>query len=279
MTMADAEALWISGQLAEKIRAHGAETYPHECCGALLGRDSGLVLGRDARKDLQTPSREILQLFPLVNRRDDSPRNRFSVIAEDVLAAEKAARDQGLEVVGWYHSHPDHPARPSQYDLDHAWPFFAYVIVSVRAGIPEEMTSWRLREDRSAFDQEELVMANKILIPTPLRPFTNKQEAVEVSGGTVGELLAELTRKYDGLRKHLYTDEGKLRSFVNVYVNDEDIRYLQRDQTPVKPGDTISIIPSVAGGVEAPAQPPALLGDEVKRYSRHLIMPEVGMDG
>lgn len=91
-------------------------------------------------------------------------------------------------------------------------------------------------------------MANKVLIPTPLRPFTDKQDAVDVSGATVGEALAQLTTKFDGLKKHLYTDEGKLRSFVNIYVNDEDIRYLQREQTPVKPGDTISIIPSVAGG-------------------------------
>jgi sulfur-carrier protein adenylyltransferase/sulfurtransferase len=121
-------------------------------------------------------------------------------------------------------------------------------------------------------------MANKILIPTPLRPFTDKQEAVEVAGGTVGELLGQLTSKYAGLKKHLYTDEGKLRSFVNVYVNDEDIRYLQKEQTPVKEGDTVSIVPSVAGGVSV-AEPPALDADEYKRYSRHLILPEVGLEG
>ena len=91
-------------------------------------------------------------------------------------------------------------------------------------------------------------MANKILIPTPLRPFTDKQDAVEVEGGTVGEALAQLTSKHEGLKKHLYTEEGKLRSFVNIYLNDDDIRYLQREETPIKPGDTISIIPSVAGG-------------------------------
>ena len=91
-------------------------------------------------------------------------------------------------------------------------------------------------------------MPNTINIPTPLRPINDKKEAVEVSGTTVGELLADLTRKYDGLRKHLYTDEGKLRNFVNVYLNDEDIRYLQKEQTPVKAGDTVSIVPSVAGG-------------------------------
>ena len=91
-------------------------------------------------------------------------------------------------------------------------------------------------------------MANKILIPTPLRPFTDKQDAVEVEGGTVGEALAQLTSKHEGLKKHLYTEEGKLRSFVNIYLNDDDIRYLQREETPIKPGDTLSIIPSVAGG-------------------------------
>jgi sulfur-carrier protein adenylyltransferase/sulfurtransferase len=127
-------------------------------------------------------------------------------------------------------------------------------------------------------------MPNTIHIPTPLRPFTDKKESVEVSGATVGELLADLTTKHDGLRKHLYADDGRLRNFVNVYLNDEDIRYLQKEQTPVKPGDSLSIVPSVAGG--APASPgvavgvlPDLSQDEIKRYSRHLIMPEVGMDG
>jgi molybdopterin converting factor small subunit len=90
----------------------------------------------------------------------------------------------------------------------------------------------------------------KILIPTPLRPFTDKLDTVEVSGTTVGELLQNLTIKHPGLKQHLYAADGKLRSFVNVYVNDDDIRYLQKNETPVKDGDTVSIIPSVAGGVQ-----------------------------
>jgi molybdopterin/thiamine biosynthesis adenylyltransferase/rhodanese-related sulfurtransferase/molybdopterin converting factor small subunit len=127
-------------------------------------------------------------------------------------------------------------------------------------------------------------MATKILIPTPLRPFTEKLDAVEIDGATVGELLQNLTTKYAGLKQHLYATDGKLRSFVNVYVNDDDIRYLQKDQTPLKAGDTVSIIPSVAGGAPAagikePEALPELSGDEIKRYSRHLIMPEVGVDG
>jgi proteasome lid subunit RPN8/RPN11 len=162
--MADPAALWISGHLAGRIRAHGAETYPHECCGALLGRDSSFVPDSDRGKGLQAPAREILQLFPLVNRRDDSPRNRFSVTAEDVLAAEKAAREQGLEVVGWYHSHPDHPARPSEYDRDHAWPWYSYIIVSVHNGAPQDMTSWRLNDDRAEFLPEEIEIRHRAAV-------------------------------------------------------------------------------------------------------------------
>jgi adenylyltransferase/sulfurtransferase len=134
-------------------------------------------------------------------------------------------------------------------------------------------------------------MTNTIHIPTPLRPFTDKKESVDASGGTVGELLKDLTTRYEGLRRHLYTDEGRLRNFVNVYLNDEDIRYLQREQTPVKPGDTLSIVPSVAGGAPVTADEtrkgaasmsadlPPLSPEEIQRYSRHLIMPEIGMDG
>jgi adenylyltransferase/sulfurtransferase len=126
-------------------------------------------------------------------------------------------------------------------------------------------------------------MATRILIPTPLRPFTDRKDTVEAEGKTVGELLADLTTRHAGLKAHLYSAEGKLRSFVNVYVNDEDIRYLQKEQTPVNAGDTVSIIPSVAGGAptaaEAPAQLPELTKDDFRRYSRHLILPEVGVLG
>ena len=91
-------------------------------------------------------------------------------------------------------------------------------------------------------------MANDVLIPTPLRVYTGKQDVVRAEGKTVGELLQNLALEYTDLRKHLYTDDGRLRSFVNVYLNDDDIRYLQKEDTPVSDGDTISIIPSVAGG-------------------------------
>ena len=124
------------------IRAHGQETYPNECCGALIGRNG-----------------VISETLALPNMTDEGPRTRFRVTPNDYRVAEKRATEVGGELLGFYHSHPDHPARPSQYDLDHAWPFFSYVIVSVREGVSGDMTSWRLREDRSAFDEEQLTYA------------------------------------------------------------------------------------------------------------------------
>jgi proteasome lid subunit RPN8/RPN11 len=135
-------ALFLQAGVAEGIRRHGAETYPDECCGALVGRD-GVVFN----------------IYPLPNTTEEGPRRRFRVRPQDYREAERQAAESAVELLGFYHSHPDHPARPSQYDQDHAWPYFSYVIVSVRAGAPQEMTSWRLRDDRSAFDQEDLTYA------------------------------------------------------------------------------------------------------------------------
>jgi adenylyltransferase/sulfurtransferase len=120
----------------------------------------------------------------------------------------------------------------------------------------------------------------KVLIPTPLRQFTGKQDSVTIPGATVGEVLTALTAQFPDLRKQIFTDEGKVRSFVNVYLNDEDIRYLSKDASATKEGDTISLVPSIAGGsaVEAPPQA-ALSKEEILRYSRHLIIPEVGIEG
>ena len=135
-------ALILQPGVPEAIRAHGVETYPNECCGALIGGD-GVVS----------------DILALPNVTEEGPRRRFRVGDRDYLQCEKRARELGGELLGFYHSHPDHPARPSQYDLDHALPFFSYIIVAVRAGTPEDMTSWRLREDRSAFDEESLTHA------------------------------------------------------------------------------------------------------------------------
>jgi proteasome lid subunit RPN8/RPN11 len=157
--------LYMNRDVAERIRNHGAETFPHECCGAMLGRDtSGEAKSAGTDGDARgSGAREVLSLFPLVNRRDDSPRNRFAVSAEDVRDAEKAAGEDGLDVIGWYHSHPDHPARPSEFDREHAWPWYSYVIVSVMAGQPADMTSWRLNDDRESYSAEQIEIRNSAL--------------------------------------------------------------------------------------------------------------------
>jgi proteasome lid subunit RPN8/RPN11 len=97
-----------------------------------------------------------MDLLPLANRRDDSPRNRFELTPDDVRLAERTAADKHLDLLGWYHSHPDAPARPSEFDRDHAWPWYSYIIVSVLKGEPRDTTSWRLRDDRSGYEPEAI---------------------------------------------------------------------------------------------------------------------------
>ncbi len=121
----------------------------------------------------------------------------------------------------------------------------------------------------------------KILIPTALRQFTEQQDSVEITGATVGDALGELTARYPNIKKNLFNDQGKLRSFVNVYLNDEDIRYLDKEATALEGNEIISIVPSIAGGSVSLAEAPAtaLDNEEIARFSRHLILPEVGVEG
>lgn len=125
----------------------------------------------------------------------------------------------------------------------------------------------------------------KIVIPTALRQYTGNTDVVEVEAKNVQEALGRLVGRYDPLRRHLYADDGHLRNFVNIYVNEEDVRYLQKDATPLKDGDTVSIVPSIAGGSSslmerlAAKRKDVLAPAEIKRYSRHLILPEVGLAG
>jgi proteasome lid subunit RPN8/RPN11 len=136
-------SLMISRELLESIREHGKRAYPNECCGVLLGR-------------IENSGKAVVKLRPMENAREDSPRNRYLISPRDLLEAEKAARALGLDIVGVYHSHPDHPARPSEFDREHAFPWYSYIIVSVRRGEPLDLTSWTLRDDRTAFDAEDL---------------------------------------------------------------------------------------------------------------------------
>jgi proteasome lid subunit RPN8/RPN11 len=130
-------------QLAE-IREHGVRDYPYECCGLLLGRFS-------------EDGKSVKETYPISNAREESAkRNRFLITPEELMKGERYARSRDLEVVGFYHSHPDSPAVPSKYDLEHAWPTYSYIIVSTSEGQSGDLFSWEQEADRSRFNPEEV---------------------------------------------------------------------------------------------------------------------------
>ncbi|HXO41452.1 MAG TPA: M67 family metallopeptidase, partial [Thermoanaerobaculia bacterium] len=141
-------ALAVSAADMDAIGRHAVRTYPEECCGFLLGEERGGTTRVD-------------RVVPAANERQDSRHNRFVMSPETVLAAHKEARAAGLSVVGYYHSHPDHPAEPSQFDREHAWPGLSYLIVSVCRGQVDRARSWRLRDDRERFAEEYLASASE----------------------------------------------------------------------------------------------------------------------
>jgi proteasome lid subunit RPN8/RPN11 len=140
-------AVSLSDPAFDAIRRHGQETYPHECCGALIGYENPPL---------------ILVALPLPNTTEEGPRRRFLIRPSDYREAEKAARSAELTLLGFYHSHPDHPAQPSQHDLDHAWPNFLYLIASVQQGRFDVLRAWKMREDRSAFDEQQLIVSPEL---------------------------------------------------------------------------------------------------------------------
>jgi adenylyltransferase/sulfurtransferase len=117
----------------------------------------------------------------------------------------------------------------------------------------------------------------KIIIPSALRPFTKGQSEVQINGTTVGEALDNFAEQFPQVRRHLYDEKGQLRNFVNIFWGNEDVRFLQKEATPVKDDDVISIVPAVAGGSESRNGDIVLTNEEITRYSRHLILPEVAI--
>jgi proteasome lid subunit RPN8/RPN11 len=134
----------LSQEQLAQMRAHGERDYPYECCGLMLGRFA------DGRK-------QVVETYAISNaREEEAKRNRFLIRPEELMRGEKHARDKGLDVVGFYHSHPDDVAVPSQYDLEHAWPTYSYIVMSVEKGRAVDLRSWEMEADRSRFNAEEI---------------------------------------------------------------------------------------------------------------------------
>lgn len=143
--------IYLTEQHIKQIEAHGEQTYPHECGGMLIGR-------------FEEGKKTVVELLPMENAMDASEQhNRVLILPKDVLRAERYARSQKLDVVGYYHSHPDHPAIPSQFDLDHALPVWTYIIVSVEKGKAVDLRAWEMENDRSKFNAEEIKRESKEL--------------------------------------------------------------------------------------------------------------------
>ena len=136
----------IDDEQLVQMRAHGEHDYPYECCGMMLGRHDG------------ERHKSVVETYPISNAREESAkRNRFLIRPEELMRGEKFARDKGLDVVGFYHSHPDDVAVPSQYDLEHAWPTYSYIVMSVEKGRAVDLRSWEMEADRSRFNEEEII--------------------------------------------------------------------------------------------------------------------------
>lgn len=128
------------------MRQHGERDYPFECCGLMLGRFDG------------SDHKIMIETYPISNaREEEAKRNRFLIRPDELMRGEKYAREKGLDVIGFYHSHPDDRAVPSKYDLDHAWPTYSYIVVAVTKGQATDLRSWEMESDRSRFNEEEIV--------------------------------------------------------------------------------------------------------------------------
>jgi proteasome lid subunit RPN8/RPN11 len=158
----------LEQQQLTEIREHGERDYPYECCGLLIGR-----LEQGGRK-------VVLETYPISNAREEqAKRNRFLIRPEELLRGERYAVGKDLDVLGFYHSHPDDQAVPSQYDLEHAWPTYSYIVVSVQKGHAQDVRSWEMHASRSRFIEEQIFVGQtpKLVVPA-IRNFVESNDSL-----------------------------------------------------------------------------------------------------
>ena len=262
--------LEIHAAALEAIRAHAVSGHPLEICGFLVGA-------------VHEDTRQAREAYPVRNSWEDRPderaallsalegpgaatageweahsqERRYLVSGEDTLAAMKCARSAGLDLVGVYHTHPEHPAIPSDFDRDAAMPEWSYLILSVRrdaagaVSVAEER-SWVLPFGEEPFLEEQINEVGapdvRIQLPPSLTSHVEGQEYLTVRGATVREALSTVREGYPALGAILMRADGELRTYVNAFRNGEDIRTLSGPDTPLGPGDILTLLPSIAGG-------------------------------
>jgi proteasome lid subunit RPN8/RPN11/molybdopterin converting factor small subunit len=257
--------LKIEASALEACRRHAVEGYPLEICGFLVGSVDG---------DMRT----CIEAWPVRNAWEDSPDERAALLAaleraggssasdweqynrerrylvsgDETLAAMKRARAAGLDLIGVYHTHPNHPAVPSDFDRDAAMPEWSYVILSVQAGAVAETRSWVLPFWEERFREEQLKTFEparvQVQVPPSLAAFANGLETLHLPGSTVREVLSSLAQEHPALGGQLLREDGSLRSYVNAFVDGVDIRTPAGVDTPLSPAQTLVLVPSIAGG-------------------------------
>jgi proteasome lid subunit RPN8/RPN11/molybdopterin converting factor small subunit len=246
-------------------REHAVEGYPLEICGFLVGSADGDVRTcveawpvRNAWEDLPEERAALLNSLERAGGssatewEQHNRERRYLVSGDETLAAMKRARAAGLDLIGVYHTHPNHPAVPSDFDRDAAMPEWSYLILSVRDGQVAETRSWVLPFWEEKFREEgieEIGPARiRVQIPPSLATCTGGQETLLLPGETVREVLAFLAKEYPALGAQLLREDGALRSYVNAFVDGQDIRTLAGVDTQLAPSQTLVLVPSIAGG-------------------------------
>lgn len=257
--------LKIEASALAASREHAVEGYPLEICGFLVGSVEGDTRNcaeawpvRNAWED--RPDERVALLGALARGggastsdwEEHNRERRYLVSSDETLAAMKRARAAGLDLIGVYHTHPEHPAIPSAFDRDAAMPEWSYLILSVRDGAVVETRSWVLPFGEEQFREEDIESTGpahvKVQIPPSLATFANGQETLQVTGTTVREALTSLAIEHPSLGAQLLRDDGALRSYVNAFVDGQDIRTLAGVETPLSPMQTLMLVPSIAGG-------------------------------
>lgn len=257
--------LKIEASALETCRRHAVEGFPLEICGFLVGAVDGetraCVEAWPVRNAWEDRPEERAALLEALERGGGSSTSeweqhnrerRYLVSGDETLAAMKRARAAGLDLIGVYHTHPNHPAIPSDFDRDAAMPEWSYLILSVRDGAVAETRSWVLPFWEEKFTEEaiqEIAPARvNVQIPPSLAGFAEGLETLELSGASVREVLASLAQEYPVLGTQLLREDGALRSYVNAFVDGQDIRTLDGLDTPLTPEHTLMLVPSIAGG-------------------------------
>lgn len=264
----------------EKAWTYALKEYPVECCGVLLGvREAGI--------------RNVYEVVPTPNMAGaDENKTHFFINPFEFLRIERIASEKGWEIVGFYHSHPDYGDLASDEDISHMILGYSYPIFSIRQGSLNAVSSYeKISQDSLAIRKEKIKMEEEkmsvsVYLSATLRGFANRNAEVQITGENVKEILNHLKEQYPEMEKALFDENGQIRPFVNVYLNEENVTDEKKWDRAVKEGDALLFLPAIAGGAPVESvisderrKAVSLDDSEIERYNKHLMLREIGVKG